>query len=244
MRLVDIHAHLSDVSNVDNEIDRARANGLAGIIAVGMDAKSNETTLEIAARHKGFVFPALGLHPLDLKVDFSSTVELISAKIDEIIAIGEVGLDSRYQTPMELQKKAFKRVLDLAALHDKPVILHSRSSWREVVDMVKAAGLRHVAFHWYSGPVDIMQEIFDLGHYVSATPATAYSGPHRGAIKEAPLDRLLLETDSPVEYRGVSATPSDVLKSLNAVAELKGVDENKVAEATTKNAAKLFRLEL
>ncbi len=244
MRLIDIHAHLSDVPNVDHEVYRARANGLAGIIAVGMDAKSNETTLSIAARHRGFVLPALGLHPLDLKADFDGTIESIEAKIGEITAIGEVGLDSRYQTPIDLQKKAFKKILDLAARHDKPVILHSRTSWRDVVDMVKAAGLRHVAFHWFSGPVDTMQEILDLGYYVSATPATAYSGPHREAIKEAPLDRLLIETDSPVEYRGVAATPSDVLKSLSAVAQLKGVDEQKVAEATTKNAVKLFGLKL
>lgn len=244
MRLIDIHAHLSDVPNVDNEINHAKANGLVGVIAVGMDERTNDSTLRIAARHKDFVFPALGLHPLNLKEDFDGTVESIATKINEIIAIGEVGLDSRYRTPMELQKRAFKKILDLAARYDKPVIIHSRTAWREVVDMVRDADVKRVAFHWYSGPVDIMRELLGLGCYVSATPAAAYSGPHRMAIQEAPLDRLLLETDSPVEYRGVAATPSDVLKSLSAVAQLKGIDEQKIAEETTKNASKLFGLKI
>jgi TatD DNase family protein len=244
MHLIDIHAHLSDVSNVDNEIDRAKANGLAGIIAVGMDRQSNETTLSISARHKDFVLPAMGLHPLNLKDDFECTVEAIEAKINEITAIGEVGLDSRYQTPMDLQKKAFKKILDMAARHDKPLIIHSRTAWREAFDMARDAGVKNVAFHWYSGPVEIMRELLDLGYYVSATPAAAYSKPHRTAIQEAPLDRLLLETDSPVKYHGVAATPSDVLKSLSAVAQLKGIDEQRIAEATTQNAIKLFGLKI
>ncbi len=145
MRLIDTHAHLNDVPNVDDEIERAKANGLAAIIAMGMDAKSNEDALAIWKRHPGIIIPAQGLHPLVLKEEnFETAVKSVEANIDKAVAIGEVGMDFRYQTPKDLQVRAFRRVLDIAVRHDKPLIIHSRTAWREVVDMVKEADARRV----------------------------------------------------------------------------------------------------
>ncbi len=244
MRLIDGHAHLEDVPNVDAELARAKSSGLVAVIAVGSDEKSNDTVLSISKRHADFVLPALGLHPWNLREDFENTVKSIETNVEECVAIGEVGLDFKYQTPKELQVKAFKQVLDLAVRYDIPIIIHSRWAWREAFEMVRDAGVKRAVFHWYSGPIDILREILAFGYYVSATPAAEYSEPHRLALKEVPLDKLLLETDSPVKYRGIASTPSDVTKTLRAVAQLRGVEEKEMAEATTENAIRLFELKL
>ena len=146
MRLIDIHAHLPDVPDVDSEIERARDNGLVAIIANGMDEKSNEVVMNIWKRHPDIVIPAQGLHPLVLKGDFEKPAEMLEAGIESAVAIGEVGMDFRYKTPRELQVKAFMRVLDIAARHDKPLIIHSRTAWREVVEMLKKSGARRARY--------------------------------------------------------------------------------------------------
>lgn len=244
MRLIDGHAHLEDVPNIDAELARARSNGLVAVIAVGSDEKSNETVLKISRRHAKFVFPALGLHPWALRADLEKMVNSIETNIKECVAIGEVGLDFKYQTPKELQTKAFNRVLGLGVRYDKPVIIHSRWAWREALEMVRDAGVKRAIFHWYSGPTDILREVLAIGCYVSATPAAEFSELHRQALMEVPLDRLLLETDAPVKYHRIASTPSDVLKTVKAVAQLKGTSELEIAEATTENAIKFFDLEI
>ncbi|KUO41447.1 MAG: hypothetical protein APZ16_06555 [Candidatus Hadarchaeum yellowstonense] len=244
VELIDGHAHLEEVPNLELELELAKKNNVRAIIAVGSDEGSNQAVLNISRRHSNYVFPALGLHPWNLSDDFDAAVRSIEENIENCIALGEVGLDFKYQTPRELQLKAFGRVLDLALRHDKPLIIHSRWAWREALELVKKAGVGRAVFHWYSGPPDILREILAQGYYVSATPAAEFSEAHRAALKEVPLERLLLETDSPVKYRGVAATPSQVIKTLKAVARLKEVDEAEVAKVTTENAIRLFELKI
>lgn len=242
-RLIDVHTHLEEVPNLEEELDRAKAAGVIAVIAVGSDEASNETALEVAKLHEGFVFPALGLHPWDVSEDFEDELRFIEENIDGCVALGEVGLDFKIQKPKKLQVEAFRRVLELASKHEKPPIIHSRWAWRDALDLVNEARIKRAIFHWYSGPLEVLKELLGKGHYVSATPAAEYSGPHRFALREVPLDRLLLETDSPVPYRGSESRPSDVVKTLKAVARLKGVSEDEVASATTANALELFDLE-
>ncbi|MBC7218593.1 MAG: TatD family hydrolase [Hadesarchaea archaeon] len=244
MKLVDCHAHLEEVPELDLEIGRARANGVEAIIAVGSDKKSNEAVLRISENYPNYIYPALGLHPWNLRDQIDEEIQFIEKNIERCIALGEVGLDFKYQTPKDLQIKAFARILDLSQRYDKPIIVHSRWAWREAFEMVQGAGIKRAVFHWYSGPLDVLREILAHEYYLSATPAAEFSEAHRMAIKEAPLERLLLETDSPVKYRGVASTPSHVLKTLKAVAKLKGVAETEVAEITTKNAGKVFGIKI
>ncbi|MEM2889747.1 MAG: TatD family hydrolase, partial [Candidatus Hadarchaeum sp.] len=138
----------------------------------------------------------------------------------------------------------FARILELAENYDKPVIIHSRWAWREAFEMVKSTGAMRAVFHWYSGPLDVLREIIEQGFYISATPAAEFSKAHQMVIKEVPLERLLLETDSPVKYRGIVSTPSHILKTLKAVAQLKEIDESRLAEITTKNATNIFRIKI
>jgi TatD DNase family protein len=106
--------------------------------------------------------------------------------------------------------------------------------------MVKDAGIEKGVFHWYSGPLEILEKIIDHGYYVSATPALAYSPPHQAAMRTAPLDRILVETDSPVEYQGRISEPADLVITLEELSRLKGMDQGEVRKITTANANRFF----
>ena len=111
--------------------------------------------------------------------------------------------------------------------------------------MVKEAGIKKAVFHWFTGFSSVLRDIIEAGYFISATPATEYHGEHRRAIKETPLEKLLLETDCPVTYGRETryrSEPADILRSLRAVAAIKGIDEISVAEQTTHNATHFFDL--
>jgi len=171
--------------------------------------------------------------------------------IQDIVALGEVGLDYDKrvvrQASKELQKEALREVLGLARKHQKPVSFHSRYAWRDSLDLVLEVGVGRVVFHWYTGPAKVLADILGAGYLVSATLAAAYHPEHRRVVRQAPLERLLLETDAPVSYRqgtepGRPTEPVDVVRTLEAVAALRGVDVGVVAEQTTRNAISLFGL--
>jgi TatD DNase family protein len=128
-------------------------------------------------------------------------------------------------------------------------MLHSRYAWRDCLTVVEETGIERAVFHWYTGPSSVLRDIIGHGYYLSATPAIEYHEEHRRVVKETPLERLLLETDSPVTYgRGTDheydASPADVMRSLRGVAAIKAMPETSVAEATTENAGRLFALSL
>ena len=254
-RLIDTHAHLDGVEDIETALAAARAAGVVAIVAVGTDAATNARGLDLAAKYPGFVFPALGLHPGDLgaldDAEVAATLACIEAHIGVAVAVGEIGLDYDKRVvracPKPRQREALERLLALARRHDKPVSVHSRYAWRDAFDIVRASGVATAIFHWYTGLSSVLRDIIAAGYVISATPAAEYHEEHRRAVREAPLESLLLETDCPVTYGRTDryrAAPADVVRSLRAVAAIKGLDVDVVAEATTANAARIFRLRL
>lgn len=245
MFLVDVHTHLDELDDLSDALQEAKTAGIKGIIGVGVNVDSNKKILEIAEENHGYVYPALGYHPWQMREDeVEENLSFIREHIDKYIALGEIGLDYKIKVKKDLQWKVFGELLDIALEHDKPIIVHCRFSYRKALEMVVGKGIRRAVFHWYSGPIDLLEEILNDGYFISATPALAYSPPHQEAIKKAPLERILLETDSPVSYQGKEAKPKDVWISLREVARLKGVDLKVVAEQTTANASLLFQIAL
>ncbi len=241
--LVDGHAHLNELDDVDGALQEARAAGVRGIIGVGSDRESNRRILEIAEANRKCVYPALGYHPWVMKEEAAEeNLSFVRDHIEECVAVGEVGLDYKVKVKKEFQWKIFGELLRIALDRDRPLIIHCRYSHRRALEMVMEKGIRRAVFHWYSGPADLLDKILESGYFVSATPALAYSPPHQEAIKSAPLEKILLETDSPVSYQGKEARPKDVWVTLMEVARLKGVDPKIVAEQTTANASRLFQI--
>lgn len=242
--VIDGHVHLDQIKDLDRTLADARNAGVSGIIAVGMDLDSNRRTLELARIYSGYIHPAIGYHPLNVRrEDIPATLEFIARHIDSVVGIGEIGLDYKAKVKKNLQKEAFARMLEIASRHDKTVIIHARLSHARCYEMVREAGIRKAVFHWYSGPTDLLEKILQEGYFVSATPALQYSPKHQEAVSKAPLDRILIETDSPVVYGELESRPADVLITLREVAHLKGMDPDVVARVTEENTRKLFELE-
>lgn len=252
--LVDSHAHLDEIADVDSKLEEARKAGIVAIVAVGSGYQSNIRTLEIAQKHPGFVYPALGLHPWELGELTSDGIEqgllFIKQNIAAAVAVGEIGLDYDKRVlkraGKELQREVFVRLLDIARNEAKPAIIHSRYAWKDALDLVLAAGLARAVFHWFTGFSSVLESLIHSGYHISATPASEYHQEHRRAVKEAPLDRLLLETDCPVTYgreEKYQSQPLDILRSLKAVSQIKDVDEAVIARQTTENAIRFFALD-
>jgi TatD DNase family protein len=251
-RLIDTHAHLDEIENLEPVLDEARKAGLIAIIAVGSDYDSNQKVLRLAELYENFVYPALGWHPWNIKeLEIDTNLKFIESHIDKAVAVGEVGLDYhkkvRARADKDLQKRVLRELLKIAKAHKKPALIHSRYAWRDALDLVEGAQLERVVFHWYTGTSSVLRDIVSQGYYISATPAVEYHEEHRRAVKEISLERMLLETDSPVVYRRGSefeyeSSPADVIRSLRGAAELKGVSEAQVADATTANALRFFGL--
>lgn len=252
-RLIDSHAHLEDIEDLERAIQETKQVGVVAVIAVGSDYESNFQVLEISEKHRSFVYPALGLHPWELGRAGASQIDLnlrlVEENIERAVGIGEIGLDYdkrvRAVAEKERQKDAFKAMLELAKRHDRPAIVHSRYAWKDCFDLVKEIKVKKAVFHWYTGFSSVLRQILAEGYFISATPAGEYHDEHRRAIKETPLENLLLETDSPVRYgREIryESRPSDIIRALGAVAQLKGVEKSIIAEETTENAVRLFGL--
>ncbi|MBN1375326.1 MAG: TatD family hydrolase [Dehalococcoidia bacterium] len=251
--LVDTHAHLDEIEEIDRVLSGARQSGLDAIIAVGQDLHSNRKTIELASQHPGFVYPSIGLHPWAIgnmpPYQLEENIDFIRQELKNMQALGEVGLDYDKRVlktaGKDIQKDVLRKLLEIALKNNKPVSLHSRYAWKDSLALVKEMGIKRLVFHWYTGFSGTLAELLEAGYYVSATPAAEYHDEHRRTIREAPTERLLLETDCPVYYgreNKYRSQPSDVLRSLRAAAEIKGISLEELAEETTRNAHKLFKL--
>ena len=238
---IDGHAHLSELKDLDRAINEARRHGVRAIIGVGMDLRSNRRTLDIAEQYPGFVFPTVGYHPWEIRQgEIKDTLSFVETHIDRCIAIGEVGLDYKVKVKKQLQREVFERIVGLSVRYDKPLILHCRYSHQRVFDTIRDAGVKKAVFHWYSGPADLVAEIVSAGYHVSATPALRYSPPHREGIRQAPLERILVETDCPVAYGGTESRPGDVRKTVAEVARIKGIPVDKAADVIFRNTIDFY----
>ncbi len=247
--LIDTHAHVSDLDNPKEALERAKAAGVGAIIAVGAELETCRATLKLAETFPGYIYPALGIHPTEIAAqEIEEAIRFIEENVERCTAIGEIGLDywsreaRKRRDVRDLQRGLYIQQLRIASENDKPVSIHARGSWRDALDLAKVYGPERGVFHWYSGPLEILRELLDAGYYISATIAAEYSEGHRAALAHAPIESILIETDSPVDYRGSPSEPADLVRTLRALSELKGLPTEDVAKATTRNAQRLFEI--
>ena len=255
--LIDSHAHLDDERFEDDlpaVLRRAEEGGLSHILTVGTGLESCESAIALAASNRSLVSAAVAIHPHDAKdADEAAVARLRElARRREVVAVGETGLDYYYDnSPREAQRSVFEWHLKLALDMDLPVIVHCREAFRDglaILRKFKGAGLRGVA-HCFSGSEAVAQEFLELGFYVSfAGPLTFRNAAKVRAVAAAvPLGRTLIETDCPYlaphPKRGKRNEPSFVRYVAEKLAEVHGTSMQKVAETTSANARRLFRLD-
>jgi TatD DNase family protein len=207
---------------------------------------------EIAGRHEGTVFPCLGLHPTSIGADWEQEMEKLEPWLSKPIwAIGEIGMDCYWSKEfIREQQAALKLQLELADKLSLPVIIHSRDSTELIINVLKECrqlSLRGV-FHAFSGSVETFRELQKLGDwYIGIGGVLTYKKASIAeTVKEIPLERILLETDSPyltpVPFRGKRNESAYIPHIAARLAEQKGRDIAEIAEVTTENARKLFRI--
>ncbi len=239
--MIDGHAHLNEIADIEGAMERAASAGVTEVIAVGMDMESNRTTLDLARRFPGVIHPAIGYHPWSIVPDsIEENLRFIRENLAGCIALGEVGIDYRIKLKKQVQWDVFEEVLRMAVEMGKPVIIHSRYSHRRTYEMTAQSGVERAVFHWYSGPEDLVARIVESGYFVSASPALAYSPPHRAAMAAAPIGRILVETDAPVEYQGKISEPADLAGTVRELAKLKGIPIEEAAALTEENIRRFY----
>ena len=251
--LIDTHAHLTDNRFKDDlpaVLTRAKAAGVETIINVGYDLASSQQALSLAAKSSR-MFATAGIHPHEAaKTTDESFLELRRlAKDNRVVAIGEIGLDYYYNhAPREDQHHVLRKQLQLAQELGLPVILHDREAHRDVLTILQEESATHGVMHCFSGDVNFAEECLTLGLHISlAGPVTFKNAKDLAEVAQfVPLDRLLLETDSPylapVPHRGKRNEPAHVRVVAEKVAQLRNIDVSLLAEQTTNNAIRLFKL--
>jgi TatD DNase family protein len=243
MRPADCHCHL-DYEKFDNdreEVIERCSNQLEFVLNAGLNPESNEETWQMSRNHE-IVKPALGLHPTYTE-DFDRVEEVVEqVKHFEPPVIGEIGLDHHHVTDEETRKKqetVFRRMLELATDIDRPVVVHTRSAEKKSVEILEEYDV-DVMLHSFNGRLELAERAIENGMYVGVSTQVLYSSRVQELASKLPLDRLLLETDSPFLYQGERNEPVNVRESAKKIAELRQVSEEEVVEATTGNARDLF----
>ncbi|MBU4285140.1 TatD family hydrolase [Patescibacteria group bacterium] len=257
--LIDTHAHLNFKDFEDDReeiIGRCLANDI-WIINVGADLETSQKAIEIAEKHKKGVYAAIAIHPHNAcPPDCFDIVKTFGglARHPRVVAIGECGLDYAFcendEKIQKLQQKVFIQHLELAKELDKPVIIHSRRLFPEILEIIKKhPGVKGV-LHCYMGRWSFAEEYLKLGFYISFTGLITYARDYDKVIKNTSLEKILIETDSPYlipeplrkKDELVRNTPENVEYVAQKIAEIKGINFEQVAEQTTKNAKELFNL--
>ena len=258
MKLVDAHIHLSDpeyAKCTDELVTDAKSSDVVALVSNSMDLETSIGTLRLAEKYPGIVYSALGIHPWNVNVlkenELEETLKLITEQAEKgnVVAIGEIGLDSKYETTWDKQLAVFETMLKLAETLNLPVIIHSRGTTAQIVQMLPSYKLKHVLLHWFSYPLTALSDAVKQGYFITEGPPAAYSLGIREVIAQVPLTNLLTETDGPVKYwkqpfNGQMTKPSFISNVVEAVAEIKKNSVDDVAEQIAKNFEEFFNVKL
>lgn len=250
------HAHYDDEKfdeDRDSLLSSMQKNGIEYIINVGANLATTQSTIELTEQYP-FVYGAAGVHPSDTAELNEENFAWLKSRcsLPKIVAVGEIGLDYYWDEPDRgIQKKWFKRQLELAAEEALPVIIHSRDAAKDTLDIMKELQCEKIGgvVHCFSYSKEIAREVLDMGFYLGIGGVVTFQNAK--AIKEvvayAPLDRILLETDSPylapVPHRGKRNSSLYIPLIAEEIAKIKAIGYEEVVSVTSKNAKALFHVD-
>jgi len=266
--MIDAHCHLNFKTfekDLDEVIIRAKDAGVNEIINVGSSIEASEKAIELSKKYEG-LFATVGIHPHHadkLEKNWDKKLEEL-AREEKVVAIGETGLDyfsyeSNGVTDKDLQKNLFQKQIEIANKLNLPLMIHNRQAGEDILKILKnnkslllnPPGL----FHCFSGDIDFLKQVLDLGFYIGFDGNITYDGLAKGEttklidlVKETPMDKIITETDSPylspIPHRGERNEPSYVIIVAEFIGKIKEIPKHSVIEKTTLNAHTVFRLSL
>jgi len=256
MRLIDAHIHLSDneyIGHIDELILDAKNSGVTALVSNSMDLQTCQNDIKLSQTYPDIIYPALGIHPWNVNVlkenELHEIIDFIQKQKGIVKAIGEIGLDYKYETLWDAQIMVFDKMLRLAEELDLPVIIHSRGTTDKVVEMLPSYGLKKVLLHWFSHPIEALSKALDNGYFITEGPPITYSKGIREVVEKTPLTNLMTETDGPVTYwkqpyNGQMTKPSYLRNVVEAIAEIKKTPVEEVAKQITINFQDFFNIKL
>lgn len=257
--MIDSHCHLENSdydADVDDVVEMLKAEGMKAVVSVAAHPRDFEKALAIKKRHEGFVFLAAAVHPAYVKElsddEINAAFDWIRRHKDDLVAVGEQGLDRSWVKELdwqEKQKELFVRSIRLAKELDKVVMVHSREANPDVVDVLESENAKKVHLHMWGG-LEQIDRVVKNGWYISVGPVAATSKKHKKIIRDMPMDKILLETDSPwfggkdAEGKNIRGTPLNIRVPAEKIAEVKGLSVDDVLKACAENAIRLYGLSL
>lgn len=261
--LIDTHSHIYDEafdSDRKEVVARARAEGIERVILPAIDGESNERLFDMCREYGDYVVPLMGLHPTSVNDNPRWHEELTEVErllenppqgIERFYGVGEIGLDLYWSRDWQAeQTEAFRAQVELALKHDLPIVVHTRDAWEEMADIIEEyrdRGLRGI-FHAFSADVAMYERLRRCGEFVFGIGGvvTFKKSALAEVVKEMRLEDLVVETDAPyltpAPHRGTRNESSYVRFVAEKIAELQNTDYKLVAEQTTTNAKRIFRL--
>ena len=254
--MIDTHSHIYDPEfDIDRDlaVERARRAGVEKILLPNINRDSIAPMLELCRKYPDYCYPMMGLHPEDVKADYEQVLDemhtLLLAQGNPYIAIGEVGLDFYWDDTFRSQQlDAFERQVDWAAALDLPLMIHSRSAHRELVDIMqryKSKALRGV-FHCFGGTLDEATELLQFEGFVLGIGGilTFKKSALADVVRVLPLERIVLETDSPylapVPHRGCRNESAYLADTLSRLALVRNMTQEEVTKITTATVYRIF----
>ena len=252
--LFDTHAHYDDArfdEDRDALLSSMPAHNVGLILNPGCDVETSRKAISYAQKYP-FVYAAVGIHPEDINENWNNDLVVIKEMAESeprVRAIGEIGLDYYWEKDERArarQQVVFARQMELARELGKPVIVHDRDAHADCLEIARRNKGVSGVFHCFAGSVEMARELLALGYHLSFTGVITFKNARRAieVIREAPLDRLMVETDSPYmapePYRGRRNSSLYVHRMVETIAEIKGVAVEEVERITTENGKRLF----
>ena len=256
--IFDTHCHLNSdelYSRIDEVMDAAKKVGVDKYLVVGWDVKSSLLAIELANRYKE-IYAAIGIHPTDIdgvtEQDFEDLMKHVNNP--KVVAIGEIGLDYHWvkdQAQREKQKEWFVKQINAANLYKKPISIHNREAFADCLEILKEhKPLYGGVMHCYSGSVELLKDVLDLGLYIGLDGPLTFTNAKtpKEVCEVVPLDRLVVETDSPYlsphPLRGTINEPKNIALVIDEVARLKEESKKHILDVLYKNSCRLFGIKL
>lgn len=237
---VDAHCHCPDYDV--SELEKFMNMGIL-LISVSEDWNTVKKNLFLKEKYGDRIHVCIGIHPWTVeKYSIRDAERIIQIAVEENIkCLGEIGLDTRFVPgTIERQREFFHLFLSAAREYGFSVNLHTPGTWREVYELLIRYDIGRAYFHWYTGPLNLLEAIASTGYFIGANPAWRLQVKHRRILEEAPLDVLITESDGPYKYRNMELSPTMVINTIDYLAEQRGISRDVVAEKVFSNAKKFL----
>ena len=254
--IFDTHCHLNSeelYNRLDEVLENAKKVGVNKFLVVGWNKESSLLAVELAHQYEG-IYAAIGFHPTDIDgvsdEDYNQVMSLVGDP--KVVAIGEIGLDYHWVKDPEQRKKQkewFIKQIDFANQHKKPISIHNREAFEDCLNILKEhKPLYSGVMHCYSGSVELLKDVLDLGLFIGLDGPLTFTNAKtpKEVCYDVPLDRLLVETDSPYlsphPLRGTVNEPANIALVIDEITRIKGISKKHILEVIYENSCKLFHV--